>query len=45
MEVKWIKGDTNLTNAITKSKSLNALKNLIETNTIRLNVKEWVERE
>ena len=44
-EVKWIKGDTNPADAMTKSKPSNALKNLIETNTIRLDVEEWVERE
>ena len=44
-EVKWIKGDTNPADAMTKSKPSNALKNLIATNTIRLDVEEWVERE
>ena len=44
-EVKWIKGDTNPADTMTKSKPSNALKNLIETNTIRLDVEEWVERE
>jgi hypothetical protein len=35
-EVKWIKGESNLANAITKSnsKSSNALKRLIDTNTL-----------
>ena len=45
MEVKWIKGDINPADTITKSKPSNTLKNLIETNTIRLNVEEWVKRE
>ena len=31
-KVKWIKGKSNLVNAITKSKSSNALKRLIDTN-------------
>jgi hypothetical protein len=44
-EVKWIKGDTNPTDAITKSKPSNALKLLIDTNTLQLDVEEWVERE
>ena len=44
-EVKWIKDDINPADTITKSKPSNALKNLIETNTIRLDVEEWVERE
>jgi hypothetical protein len=45
-EVKWIKGESNLADAITKSKSnpTNALKTLINTNTIQLEVEEWVER-
>jgi hypothetical protein len=46
-EVKWIKGKLNLANAITKSnfKSSNALKRLIDTNTLQLDVKEWVKRD
>jgi hypothetical protein len=41
-KVKWIKGDSNLANAMTKSntKSSNALKRLIDTNTLQLEVKE-----
>jgi hypothetical protein len=39
-KVKWIKGKSNPANAITKSKSSNALKRLIDTNTLQLNVKE-----
>src|SRR5450432_4883191 len=37
-EVKWIKGESNPADAITKSKSnlTNALKTLIDTNTIQL---------
>ena len=36
VEVKWIKGESNLVDAITKSnfKSSNALKRLIDTNTL-----------
>jgi hypothetical protein len=46
-KVKWIKGESNLANAITKSnsKSSNALKRLIDTNILQLDVEEWVERE
>jgi hypothetical protein len=33
-EVKWIKGELNPANSITKSKPSNALKRLINTNTI-----------
>jgi hypothetical protein len=43
-EVRWIKGESNPANAITKSKSSNALKRLIDTNTLQLEVEEWVER-
>ena len=44
-EVKWIKGNTNPADAITKSKPSNALKLLIDTNTLQLDVEEWVKRE
>src|SRR5450432_1367114 len=45
-KVKWIKGNSNPANAMTKSntKSSNALKQLIDTNTIQLEVEEWVKR-
>jgi hypothetical protein len=39
-EVKWIKGDSNPANLITKSKPSNALKCLINTNTLQLSIKE-----
>jgi hypothetical protein len=45
--VKWIKGDLNPADAMTKSRSksnsMNALKQLINTNTLQLDVEEWVE--
>jgi Reverse transcriptase (RNA-dependent DNA polymerase) len=44
-EVKWIDGDSNPADAMTKSKPCQALKDLIDTNLIRLNTEEWVERE
>jgi hypothetical protein len=44
-EVKWIKGNSNPADAMTKSKPSNALTQLLDTNTIQFNVKEWVERE
>jgi hypothetical protein len=46
-EVKWIKGKSNPADAMTKSnsKSSNALKRLIDTNTLQLDVEEWVERD
>jgi hypothetical protein len=43
-EVKWIDGDSNPADAMTKSKPCQALKNLIDTNTVKLQVTEWVER-
>jgi hypothetical protein len=44
-EVKWIKGDSNPADSMTKAKPSNALKQLIETNTLQMDVEEWVERE
>jgi hypothetical protein len=43
-EVKWIKGESNPADAMTKSKASNALKTLIDTNILQLEVEEWVER-
>jgi hypothetical protein len=43
-EIKWIDSNTNLADAITKSKPYKALTDLINTNTINLQVSEWVER-
>jgi hypothetical protein len=44
--VKWIKGDSNPADAMTKSKSNpSALKNLLDTSILQLDVGEWVERE
>jgi hypothetical protein len=34
MEVKWIKGESNPADSMTKSKPTNALKHLLDTNTI-----------
>jgi hypothetical protein len=44
-EVKWIKGDSNPADSMTKSKPSNALKRLINTNIIQLDVEEWVKRK
>ena len=44
-EVKWIKGESNPADLMTKGKLLNALKRLIDTNTLEMEVKEWVERD
>ena len=43
-QVKWIASKSNPTDFITKSKPTNALKNLINTNKIDLQVQEWVKR-
>jgi hypothetical protein len=43
-EVKWIDGDSNPADAMTKSKPCRALQELIETNKLRLNINGWVER-
>jgi hypothetical protein len=45
MKVKWIKGNSNPANTMTKAKPLNALTQLLDTNTLQLDVKEWVKRE
>ena len=43
--MKWIVGDTNLANAITKGKGVSGvLKQLLNTNSIKLEAVEWVER-
>ena len=43
-EIKWINGDLNPIDAMTKVNAYNALRNLININMINLNTKEWVER-
>jgi hypothetical protein len=43
-EIKWIDEDSNLADAMTKSKLCNALIKLIDTNIIELKITEWVER-
>ena len=44
-EVKWIKGESNPADSMTKNKGSTTLKLLIDSNKIRLDVEEWVERE
>lgn len=41
----WVKGGCNPADAVTKSKCSNALRDLINTNTIKIHNNEWVERE
>jgi hypothetical protein len=43
-EIKWIDGNTNPADAMTKTKPCQALKDLINTNRVNLQVTEWVER-
>jgi hypothetical protein len=42
-EVKWIDGNSNPADSMTKSKSSGALKKLTDTNKVNLVVQEWVE--
>jgi hypothetical protein len=44
-EIKWIEGGSNPADAMTKSKPCQALKTLIDTNRLDLQVTEWVERD
>jgi hypothetical protein len=44
-EVKWIQGDTNPADSMTKGKPSTALKQLVDTNRVELKVVEWVERD
>ena len=45
-EVKWISGDTNPADAMTKGKKpCQALTDLIDTNKVNLSITGWVERE
>src|SRR6266536_1720458 len=43
-KIKWIDGNSNPTDAMTKSKPCQALRDLIDTNTVKLEVTRWVER-
>jgi len=43
-EIKWINGNLNPIDIMTKANTYNALRNLININIINLNTKEWVER-
>jgi len=43
-KIKWINGGSNPIDAITKLKPYQALKDLINTNIIKLQVTKWVER-
>lgn len=43
-EIKWIDGNANPADAMTKGKACSALSDLIDTNKVNLSTKEWVER-
>jgi hypothetical protein len=43
-EIRWIDENINSADAMTKSKSCNALIKLIDTNIIELKITEWIER-
>uniref|UniRef100_A0A093UWB3 Transposon Ty2-OR1 Gag-Pol polyprotein n=1 Tax=Talaromyces marneffei PM1 TaxID=1077442 RepID=A0A093UWB3_TALMA len=43
-EVRWINGNTNPADAMTKSKPCRALQELIDMNKLRIDVDGWVER-
>jgi hypothetical protein len=43
-EIRWIDEDSNLADAMTKSKLCNVLIKLIDINIIELKIIEWVER-
>jgi len=44
-EVKWINGNDNPADAMTKAKPCQTLKILIDTNKLDLKVNKWVERD
>ena len=44
-EVRWIDGTCNLADSMTKEKASQVLRRLVETNTIELTTKAWVERK
>jgi hypothetical protein len=44
-EIKWIDGNENPADSMTKSAPCAALRKLIDTNKIELTTKEWVERD
>ena len=44
-KIKWINGHSNSADAMTKPKPCPALRELIDTNHIKLEASEWVERD
>jgi hypothetical protein len=43
-EIRWINGQDNLADVMTKSNSNKALKIFIDTNSLQIRVEEWVKR-
>lgn len=43
-EVRWINGDSNPADGMTKAKPCGALRELIDTNKLEVKVEAWVER-
>lgn len=43
-QVKWVDGNSNPADSMTKSKPSNALKRLIDENKVKMNVQGWVDR-
>jgi hypothetical protein len=44
-DIRWIDGNDNPANAITKAGSNRALEQLVTTNKLTLKIQEWVKRE
>ena len=44
IEIKWIDGDSNPADAMTKAKPCHALQELSNTNTVGMKALGWVER-
>ena len=44
-EVRWINGDSNPADSMTKGKASGALKRLLDTNKVQMEALEWVERD
>lgn len=43
-EVRWIDGESNPADAMTKSKPCSALKRLIDLNQVSIDARNWVDR-
>jgi hypothetical protein len=45
MEIRWINGNDNPADAMTKADPNKALEKFVDTNTLRVRVEGWVERK